>query len=143
MKHWEKEAGISFEKLLKVNGKTKVVADDGFEIVIFKSQISNLKSQISYPYPPSPDSAYFDYDKLKMPLIVRNFRPGDRMMPFGMRGHKKVKELFQEKKVERRRRGLIPIVVSGDEIIWVAGMKQAEHGKIGSTTRKILKIVMA
>jgi len=138
----EKETGISFEKLLKVNGKTKVVADNGFEIVIFKSQISNLKSQISYPYPPSPDSAYFDYDKLKMPLIVRNFRPGDRMVPFGMRGHKKVKELFQEKKIERRRRGLMPIIVSGDEIIWVAGLRQAEHGKIGSTTRRILKIVV-
>ena len=128
-----------FEKVLKINGKTVVVADSGLRITEFRTELlttSNLQP------PTSSNVAYFDYDKLKFPVVVRNFRPGDRMVPSGMRGHKKIKELFQEKKIERRRRGLIPILVSGDEIIWVAGLRQAEHGKIGFTTRKILKIVM-
>ena len=72
--------------------------------------------------------------------MIRSFRPGDRFAPLGMNGHKKVKDLFQEKKVARRRRGLIPIVVSGDEIIWVAGIRQAECGKMNSNTKRILKI---
>ena len=134
-----KGQGVLFEKVLKINGKTVVVADSGLRITEFRTELlttSNLQP------PTSSNVAYFDYDKLKFPLVVRNFRPGDRMVPSGMRGHKKIKELFQEKKIERRRRGLIPIVVSGDEIIWVAGIRQAEHGKIGSTTRKILKLTM-
>ena len=134
-----KGQGVLFEKVLKINGKTAVIADSGLRITEFRTEL--LTTSDLRP-PTSSNVAYFDYDKLKMPLIVRNFRPGDRMVPSGMRGHKKVKELFQGKKIARRRRGLIPIIVSGDEIIWVAGIRQAEHGKIGSTTRKILKIVM-
>ena len=75
-----------------------------------------------------------------MPLIVRNFRPGDRFMPFGMKGHKKLKDLFIEKKIARRKRGLIPIIVSGNDIIWVTGIRQAEYGKIWPDTKKVLKI---
>lgn len=134
-----RKVDISFEQALKINGKTAVIADSGFRITEFRTE---LLTTFNFQPPTPSNVAYFDYDKLKMPLIVRNFRPGDRMAPFGMRGHKKVKEFFQEKKITRRRRGLIPIVVSGDEIIWVAGIRQAEHGKIGFTTRKILKLAM-
>lgn len=134
-----KGQGALFEKVLKINAKTAVIADSGLRITEFRTEL--LTTSDLRP-PTSSNVAYFDYDKLKRPLIVRNFRPGDRMVPSGMKGHKKVKELFQEKKIERRRRGLIPIVVSGDKIIWVAGIRQTEHGKIGSTTRKILKLTM-
>ncbi|MBI3754206.1 MAG: tRNA lysidine(34) synthetase TilS [Deltaproteobacteria bacterium] len=94
------------------------------------------------PYPTSQNAAYFDFDKLEFPLIVRNFRPGDKFTPLGMKGRKKLKDLFIEKKIPKRRRGLIPILVSGDEIIWVAGIRQAGYGKIEPETKKILKIGM-
>jgi len=136
----KRDEGILFEQELKINGKTNIIADNGLEIAIFKSQILNLKSQISYLHPTSQSFACFDYDRLKMPLIVRNFRPGDRFMPFGMKGHKKLKDLFIEKKIARRKRGLIPIIVSGNDIIWVTGIRQAEYGKIWPDTKKVLKI---
>src|SRR4030042_1434879 len=40
------------------------------------------------------DTAHLDAGKVQYPLIVRNFPPGDRIIPLGMKGHKKVKELF-------------------------------------------------
>ena len=142
----KKEQQIFFEKILRINGKTSVVADNGFKIAEFKTEIHNHNpvppEAGRIPHPAPPNAANFDYDKLKFPILVRNFRPGDSFAPFGMNGHKKVKDLFQEKRVARRKRGLVPIVVSGDEIIWVAGIRQAECGKMDSNTKRILKLVL-
>lgn len=140
----KKEQQIFFEKILRINGKTSVVADNGFKIAEFKSKIHNNKPALSeagrISHAANQNVAIFDYDKLKFPLTVRNFRPGDRFVPLGMDGHKKVKRLFQEKRISRRKRGLVPIVVSGDEIIWVAGIRQADYGKMDSNTKRVLKI---
>ncbi|MBI5047823.1 MAG: tRNA lysidine(34) synthetase TilS [Deltaproteobacteria bacterium] len=130
----------TFEKVLKINGKTLVIADGEIRIAEFKTEILSYHPTSHIPYSTSKNIACFDYDKLEFPLIVRNFRPGDKFVPLGMNGHKKVKELFQEKKIARRRRNKVPILVSGSEIIWVAGMRQAEYGKIRANTKNVLKI---
>lgn len=135
------EQPIFFKKILKINGKTNVIADNGFKIAEFNAEIQVWRGIKGEDAPAMNLSiACFDYDKLQLPLTVRNFRPGDRFAPLGMNGHKKVKRLFQEKRISRRRRGLIPIVVSGDEIIWVAGIRQADYGKMDSNTKRVLKM---
>ena len=138
----KRDEGILFEQELKTNGKTAVIADRGIRIADFKTKIINRNSAFRIPHSAIQGVAHFDYDKLKFPLMVRNFRPGDRFVPFGMQGHKKLKDLFIEKKIARRKRGLIPIIVSGNDIIWVAGIRQAEHGKVEADTKRMLKIEM-
>src|SRR5438094_2115344 len=54
-------------------------------------------------------------------LTVRNWRPGDRFWPAHTKAPKKVKELLQEKHVTGDERKLWPVIVSGDEIVWVRG----------------------
>ena len=54
-------------------------------------------------------------------LIVRNWRAGDRFWPAHTKAPKKVKELLQGQHVEQRERRLWPVVVSGDEIVWMRG----------------------
>lgn len=136
----KKEKYLFLEKTLKINGKTGIVTDNGRKIAEFDAKVINHNSGFHIPHPASRNAAYFDYNKLKIPLLVRNFRPGDCFAPFGMKGHKKLKDLFIEKKIPKRNRGLVPILVSGDEIIWVVGLRQASYGKIGPQTKKILKI---
>lgn len=54
-------------------------------------------------------------------LAVRNRRPGDRLQPSGA-GHRKLQDLFVDRKVPREARDRIPIVVDGaDRIVWVPG----------------------
>jgi tRNA(Ile)-lysidine synthase len=60
-------------------------------------------------------------DLLPGQLIVRNWRPGDRFWPAHTKSAKKVKELLQERHVEQPGRRLWPVVVSGDEIVWMRG----------------------
>src|SRR5579863_1293361 len=54
-------------------------------------------------------------------LLVRNWRPGDRFWPAHTKAPKKIKELLQEQHVEQPGRRLWPVVLSGDEIVWMRG----------------------
>lgn len=69
--------------------------------------------------------AYFDEAVLKLTLLVRPFMPGDRLAPFGMKGHKKVKEIFIDRKIPLRERGAIPLVTSGKDVLWIAGVRRS------------------
>jgi tRNA(Ile)-lysidine synthase len=70
-----------------------------------------------------------DTDSLPGPLRVRNWRAGDRFWPAHTKSPKKVKELLQERHVAQPERGLWPVVLSGDEIVWVRGFDtHAKHG---------------
>jgi tRNA(Ile)-lysidine synthase len=60
-------------------------------------------------------------DLLPQQLIVRNWRPGDRFFPAHTKAPKKIKELLQERHVTQPERRLWPVVVSGDEIVWMRG----------------------
>jgi tRNA(Ile)-lysidine synthase len=55
------------------------------------------------------------------PLTVRNWRPGDRYWAGHTKAPKKIKELLQERHVTQPQRRLWPVVVSGDEIVWMRG----------------------
>jgi tRNA(Ile)-lysidine synthase len=63
--------------------------------------------------------------ELPFPWTVRTFRPGDRLVPSGMTGRKKVKDLFIDEKVPRSLRSAVPLVFSGDTLFWVAGVRTA------------------
>ncbi len=52
-------------------------------------------------------------------LAVRNWEPGDTLQRFGHQAPEKVKTLFQEQKVLLWERRHWPVVVAGDQIVWV------------------------
>jgi len=62
-----------------------------------------------------------DADSLPGLLKVRNWRAGDRFWPQHTKSPRKIKELLQERHVPRPERKLWPVVVSGDEVIWLRG----------------------
>ena len=62
-----------------------------------------------------------DVESLPGLLTVRNWRAGDRFWPRHTKAPKKVKELLQERHVEAAQRKLWPVIVSGDEIVWMRG----------------------
>ncbi len=68
----------------------------------------------------NPDQL-LDAKSLPGPLRVRNWRPGDRFRPAHTKSPKKIKELLQERHAAQAERTAWPVVVSGDEIVWVRG----------------------
>jgi tRNA(Ile)-lysidine synthase len=63
------------------------------------------------------------------PLVIRTWRHGDRMQPAGLDGSKTLADIFTDSKVPREERAGIPVVESGGEIVWVAGLAVGEGFK--------------
>ncbi len=100
--------------------------------------------EIQYPadnfFTPEKNIDYLDYDRVKFPLTVRNYQPGDRFYPQGLGGSKKLKDFFIDNKISPRERYNIPLVLFQNEIAWVGGLRIDDRFRIKPGTRKALKI---
>jgi len=95
-------------------------------------------------------AAFFDLDKIVLPLALRYKRDGDRFVPLGMKGSKKLKDLFIDEKVPRGMRERMPVVVTGympqsnlgvhEKIIWVPPLRIADEVKVTGETKRVLKM---
>ncbi len=84
---------------------------------------------------------YFDVEKLDLPLIVRTFKQGDKIRPLGMKGYKKVSDIFIDEKVPLKNRNRIPLVASSrGELLWLCGIRISDVCKISSHTKKALRL---
>ena len=91
--------------------------------------------------PASAFEAAFDLSRLHGgTLRLRNFRPGDRFRPLGMTGHKKLKDLFIDRKVPRSRRRTLPLLLAGEEILWVPGCARSDFAKLDADTRTVWRV---
>ncbi len=57
------------------------------------------------------------------PLVVRSKRQGDIFYPVGMTGKKKLSDFFTDKKIPKAERDVVPVLVSGGEIVAVGNMR--------------------
>ena len=114
----------------------------------------SLKASLSAPdklnFPPDGEKeAFLDFEQvlgqMKAPpatgnvdLVVRPRLPGDRFHPLGAPGRRKLKSYLIDQKIPRAEREVIPLVVAGEEIIWVAGRQISHRCRITSQTRQAL-----
>jgi tRNA(Ile)-lysidine synthase len=73
-------------------------------------------------------------------LVVRNWRPGDRVTPTGMTGSKKLQDLFVDAKIPRGERRRWPVVSRGGVIVWVPGLALAAGAGAAGPGRPALKL---
>ena len=67
---------------------------------------------------------------ITLPLRVRTRRNGDKMSVKNMNGHKKVKDILIDSKINAKERELWPVVVdSSDTIVWLPGLKKSNLNK--------------
>ncbi|MBO3441429.1 tRNA lysidine(34) synthetase TilS [Clostridium botulinum] len=83
---------------------------------------------------------YFDYDKINRDIKLRYRNNGDKFVPLGMKGTKKLKDLFINLKIPKEKRDIIPLIVFDDEISWIVGYRISDKFKINKNTKRILKI---
>jgi tRNA(Ile)-lysidine synthase len=91
--------------------------------------------------PESLSVAMFDAAKIaESQLLARNFMRGDRVHPIGMRGSRKVHDVFVDRKIARARRPRFPVVTVGGEIAWLPGLVRADCALVTKATETILKV---
>ena len=89
---------------------------------------------------PALEPGVLDRAALGTELLVRSWRPGDRIAPLGLGGTKSLQDLFTARRVPRLERGAVPVVESGGEIAWVAGVATSERFKVTAATREAVRL---
>ena len=119
---------------IPINGST-YIEELGFKISTEIVSVNNLDI-----YTKDRFIKYFDYDKINKGLYIRNRKAGDRFVPYGMKGNKKLKDYFIDEKVPKEKRDLIPILVDEENILWIVGYRISDLYKITDATETALKI---
>lgn len=86
------------------------------------------------------NTAIFDADKLTLPLTVRYRQDGDKILPKGMQGSKKLSDIFSDEKIERHLRDTVPIVEKDEDILFVCGLRQSSLYGVDASTKNYLII---
>jgi len=87
-------------------------------------------------------SVLLDAAGMDFPLRIGPRRPGDYFFPFGFGKRKKLQDFFVDEKVPREDRDSVPIVLSGEDIIWVAGYRADDRYRVTGNTKKFLRLVI-
>lgn len=82
------------------------------------------------------EEVVLDRDRLRSPLVLRNWRPGDRLRPFGHQNTHKLKRLLNEKHVSRWERDGWPVLTSGGVLVWARSFPVAADFAANERTRK-------
>jgi tRNA(Ile)-lysidine synthase len=84
------------------------------------------------------DRVFFDEDKIKKPMLIRNRRNGDWFEPLGTKGSQKIKKLFIDRKVPKGERESIALIADEISVIWIENMHINERVKVTHETKNVL-----
>ncbi len=79
------------------------------------------------PTETQPHTALLALDKLDFPLTLRRWQPGDRFVPSGMRGSKKLSDFLTDLKLSVPEKQRVWVLCSGADICWVVGQRVDER----------------
>jgi len=71
-------------------------------------------------------------------MVIRLRRPGDYIVPLGMKGTKKLQDFFVDEKIPKAERDKTPLLCSGQEVLWVVGYRINEKYKATGATTEIV-----
>ena len=83
----------------------------------------------------SESGAVLDRDRLCLPLVLRNWRFGDKLQPAGHQKAHKLKRLLNEKRISRWERDGWPVLTSGGVLVWARGFAVAAGFAANEGTR--------
>jgi tRNA(Ile)-lysidine synthase len=79
--------------------------------------------------------AVLDRDRVRWPLVLRNWRFGDKLQPAGHQKAHKLKRLLNEKHISRWERDGWPVLECGGVLIWARGFPVATEFAANEGTR--------
>jgi tRNA(Ile)-lysidine synthase len=83
---------------------------------------------------------WFDFNKIKPPVIIRLRKAGDRFVPLGLNEEKKAGKFLTAARVPQHLRKKLLIVADSEKIIWLWPIRTSEQTKVTSETRKLLQL---
>jgi tRNA(Ile)-lysidine synthase len=119
---------------VKINNFSELTETPFFESVT-STPITN-----DYKIPADKNTACIDEDKIKYPLIIRNWKEGDSFYPLGMNNKKKISDFLIDNRISRFDKEKLLVLESDNKIIWLIGHRIDNRFRIQSTTKKVLVV---
>ncbi len=88
----------------------------------------------------TPLEEYVDGDTLASDLRIRSWAEGDWFIPLGMSERKKLSDYFVDRKISIADKRRVPLLVSGDAIVWICGERLDDRFRIVSGTERIVRL---
>ena len=112
-------------------------------------QIEVLDCTPEMPLKQPQGSLIADADRLSFPFICRKWRQGDWMIPFGMKGRKKVSDVFSDLKFTSIEKDAAVMIVDcrgnlseQQHIAGILGLRMDDRYKVTAATKKIIRITL-
>lgn len=87
-----------------------------------------------------PNVHFLALEKLAFPLLIRPWREGDRMQPLGMEGHRKLSDIFIDRRLDRFAKESALVFEDAHGIVLLDGYRISETVRINPETKQVLKI---
>ncbi len=94
--------------------------------------------------------AYLDADKINFPIQIRFPETGDYFYPFGLgkaknaekAGKKKLSKFFKDIKLSVAERERIPVIKSGERILWIVNHRIDDRYKVTESTKNVVVLLI-
>lgn len=106
----------------------------------YKLNVRSFSLESGFEVPKINYIAYIDADKLCGELKLRKWKSGDRFVPFGMKGFKKIRDYLRDRKLSLFEKENVMVVTSGEEIVWVVNERTDNRFRIDSNTKTVVEL---
>ena len=128
------DAPTSFASVALQPGEVVSVPGGVLEARRLQETPSNIKSTVS-------NRIVADASRLQFPLTLRPWQAGDCLVPLGMQGHKRVSDLLTDAKVPSHKRANMLVLLSGEVIVWVVGVRMADSIRVEDGTTEYIEFI--
>lgn len=117
-----------------IQQETKEIQTNSFSL--------SIKSSLASDYVLKKESSIcaLDASLLVWPLVLRKWKQGDYMYPFGMQKKKKVSKILIDAKIPLHEKEQIWVLESDKKIVWVLGIKTDNRFRITSHTKEVVEL---
>lgn len=116
--------------LIQASNQTLQIGDKHFEMVL----LNNIPNSFT------ADSLYLNTGALKFPLLIRKWKSGDRFIPFGMSGFKKVSDFLTDLKTPKHLKEQTYVLVSDGQIAAVLGHRIDNRFRLTKQSSTVIRI---
>ena len=99
-----------------------------------------VERDASFVLSKDPKIACLDADKLKGELTLRKWKSGDKFVPFGMKGFKKVRDYLRDRKFSLFEKENQYAVCRGEDIVWLVNERTDNRYRVTDETKRVMML---